>query len=325
MKKTIKETSFGTQNKHVATISYVSKCPESKSIIRSIRSRFRLILIGLFFQVPILCYALDVDPGDYTPMPDGTRLGLLYLQHAERNDYYLDGDRLSDKYKLDSDVAILRGVSYQNFAGLLTNIQILLPFGHLSAGGDINAMGSESGIGDPILANAIWINQDPSVNRALGITQYLFLPLGDYSKNNALNLGENRWKYVLQGGYMHGITNDIILDLVADVTLFGDNNNYTPDDMTLKQESQYQIQGFFRYKVGEKAAVHIGYSRQWGGETEVDDIRQGNESNQEKIMAGASYFISPRAQLLATLGKDISVENGFKENSRLNLRLLYVF
>jgi hypothetical protein len=55
-------------------------------------------------------------------------------------------------------------------------------------------------MGDPILANAIWIHQDPSANRALGITQYLFLPLGDYSKNKELNIGENRWKYVLQGG-----------------------------------------------------------------------------------------------------------------------------
>jgi hypothetical protein len=42
-------------------------------------------------------------------------------------------------------------------------------------------------------------------------------------------------------------------------------------------------------------------------------------------MLGGSYFVTPKAQLLATLGRDLSVENGFKEESRVNLRLLYVF
>lgn len=289
------------------------------------RSIFRSLLIAFCLQFPILCHALDVDPGDYTPMPAGTKLGLLYLQHAEREDFYLDGNKLSDKYKLDSDVAILRGVRYQNIAGHLTNIQLLLPFGHLSAGGDLDALGSESGMADPILANAIWINKEPSLSRSLAITQYLFLPLGEYDQDNPLNLGENRWKYVFQGGYMHGFSNNIIVDLVADVTFFGDNDDYTAADLTLEQDPQYQLQGFIRYKVGDKAALHVGYSRLWGGEAEVDGVRLGDESNQEKILAGGSYFVSPRTQLLATFGRDTSVESGFSEESRLNLRLLHVF
>ncbi|ERK98906.1 hypothetical protein O999_02015 [Pseudomonas putida LF54] len=30
--------------------------------------------------------ALDVDAGDYTALPKDTNLGLIYYQHAERND-----------------------------------------------------------------------------------------------------------------------------------------------------------------------------------------------------------------------------------------------
>lgn len=286
---------------------------------------FQLATLMLGLQLPIVCHALDVDPGDYTPMPDGTQLGLLYLQHAERHDYYVRGNQLSDKYNLYSDVSILRGVSYQTFAGVLTNIQLLLPFGHLSAGGDIKGMGSESGMGDPILANAVWIHQDPSTNRALAVTQYLFLPIGDYNKNKELNIGENRWKYVLQGGYMHGIGSRVILDFVADVTFFGDNDRYSSRDLTLKQDPQYQMQGFIRYMFSERAAMHVGYSRLWGGQRKVDGTELEDESRQAKIMLGGSYFVTPKAQLLATLGRDLSVENGFKEESRVNLRLLYVF
>jgi hypothetical protein len=62
-----------------------------------------------------------------------------------------------------------------------------------------------------------------------------------------------------------------------------------------------------------------------GREREVDGTDLKDESGQEKLMLGGSYFVTPKAQLLATLGRDISVDNGFKEESRLNLRLLYVF
>jgi hypothetical protein len=325
MKTKIKAYSPALQKPSRPALSSAVECSQPKKANRHTSSLLRSLLIASCLQFPVLCHALDVDPGDYTPMPEGTKLGLLYLQHAERDEFYLDDDKVSDKYKLDSDVAILRGVRYQNIGGHLTNIQLLLPFGHLSAGGDIDALGSESGMGDPILANAIWINKEPSLSRSLAITQYLFLPFGEYDKDNLLNLGENRWKYVFQGGYMHGFSDNIVIDLVADVTFFGDNDDYTAADLTLEQDPQYQLQGFLRYKVGEKAALHVGYSRLWGGETEVDGVRLGDESNQEKMLAGGSYFVTPQTQVLATFGRDVSVESGFKEESRLNLRLLHVF
>lgn len=325
MKTTTKACPLTLHKVSKPALASALECSIPKKTSRHTSSILRSLLIASCLQFPILCHALDVDPGDYTPMPEGTKLGLLYLQHAERDEFYLNGDKLSDKYKLDSDVAILRGVRYQNIGGYLTNIQLLLPFAHLSAGGDIDSLGSESGMGDPILANAIWIDKEPSLNRALGITQYLFLPLGEYDKDNPMNIGENRWKYVFQGGYMHGVSNNIVIDLVADVTFFGDNDDYTPADLTLEQDPQYQMQGFIRYKTSDKSAIHVGYSRLWGGETEVDGVRLGDESNQEKMLAGGSYFVTPRTQLLATFARDISVESGFKEESRLNLRLLHVF
>ncbi|MNF07285.1 hypothetical protein D3C80_2074320 [compost metagenome] len=85
------------------------------------------------------------------------------------------------------------------------------------------------------------------------------------------------------------------------------------------------MQGYIRHKIGEKGSIHVGYSRLWGGEREVDGVSLGDESNQEKIMLGGSYLINPKTQVLATFGRDISVDNGFKEESRINLRLLYVF
>ncbi|MCF6781375.1 transporter [Stutzerimonas stutzeri] len=282
------------------------------------------LLAALCLQAPLLCHALDVDPGDYTPLPDGTKLGLLYMQHAERKDQYINEKKVSDNAHFDTNIAILRAVRYQNIGEHVTNIQLLLPFGHIDTGGDVDALGSERGMGDPILAGVIF-TKGSTQNRAFGITQYLYLPLGEYDKDSPINIGENRWKYVIQGGYMHTLTEKFVADIVADVTLFGDNNDFTSADLTLEQAPQYQLQGFLRYNLTERASFHVGYSRLWGGETKVDGVRMDDESNQEKLLAGGSYFVGPRTQVLATFGRDTSIDNGFREDSRINFRLMHIF
>jgi hypothetical protein len=39
----------------------------------------------------------------------------------------------------------------------------------------------------------------------------------------------------------------------------------------------------------------------------------------------ASTFVSPTLQVLVSVGRNLKVDNGFKESSRLNVRLLKVF
>ncbi|WP_428979393.1 hypothetical protein [Cupriavidus oxalaticus] len=54
-------------------------------------------------------HAIDVDAGDYTALPAGTNLGLLYYQHAQRDRVYAGGNRVAGG-NLDSDVGIVRYV-----------------------------------------------------------------------------------------------------------------------------------------------------------------------------------------------------------------------
>lgn len=269
-------------------------------------------------------FALDVDPGDYTALDPGTNLGLLYLQHAERNSVYSGDSKVTSKSGLDSDIGIIRGVTYQQFGDTLINLQ-LLPFGQLKGQGDASSLDSKSGVGDPILANAIFFEKDHVKNRYFAVTQYLYVPVGQYDHNESLNLGENRWKYVFQGGYIHGITDRWTLDLTGDVTLFGKNDDYTDASLTLKQAPQFQAQTYLRYKSTDKLEVYAGLSRLWGGETEVDGIKQNDQPSQKKFMVGGSYFVAPKTQLMLTYGEDYSIANGFKEGTRLNFRLLQAF
>lgn len=270
--------------------------------------------------------AIDVDAGEYTAaLPAGSNIGLLYLQHAERRSLYSDGHKVAIKAGLDSDVGILRAANYQQLGDYTINTQFLLPFGRLEGTRDNDSLGRTSGIGDLILASTLWLVNDPANNRYWGIAPYLFVPTGNYDRDRALNLGENRWKMTLQTGYVTGLTEKLSLDLTADVTLFGKNDDFTSQGLTLRQKPQWQAQTYLRYAVTPKLSVHVGASQLWGGETSVEGKSQNDEPNTSNLRVGGSYWITPKFQALLNYGQDLVVDNGFKEKQRLNLRLLWVF
>lgn len=277
---------------------------------------------------PASTWAIDVDAGDYVPAPAGTTLGLLYAQHAERNHSYQNGIKNGGNLGLNSNVGILRMVKYLEIGGLTVAPEFLLPFGQLQAQHDSTGVlgsGKTSGVGDLILAAPIWVINDASRQTYWAITPYLFLPTGQYRNTQALNLGENRWKLNLQTGYSTPLSSSWTLDLTGDVMLHGDNTAYTAANATLKQAALYQAQAHLRHPLGTATTGFIGLSQSWGGERKVNGVAQNDQTKTLKFSLGASHFIRPTTQLLVSVGRDLKVDNGFKESARLNLRLLEVF
>lgn len=275
------------------------------------------------FLIPTAAYAVDVDAGDYTALPAGTNLGLAYYQHATRNQLRSNGDRVPINPGLDSDVGILRGVHFTELGGYIVDPQFLLPVGRLKGKGDTSFLGSTSGVGDLILASTLWFNK-AGEKENIGITPFIWLPTGKYDRNSALNLGENRWKFAFQGGWIKPLSDSVTMDLVADVTVFGKNSDYGPSGLTMKQKPTLQFQAMWRYHLSPTADMRFGVSQLTGGETRVDGISQADRTSTSKLWVGGSAFLAAKTQLLATYGRDISVRNGFKENNRFNLRLLQI-
>lgn len=275
--------------------------------------------------LPVHAFALDVDAGDYTALPAGTNLGLIYMQHASRDALYSNGNKLPGKNTLDSEIGILRGVHFTDIGGFIVDPQFLLPFGRLKAKDSLSGLGQDSGVGDLMLAATVWLVNKPESGTYFGITPFLSLPTGSYDKNQPLNLGENRWKLTLQGGLITGLSDKLLLDVIADVTVFGNNSEYGPSSATLKQKNQYQLQTYLRYNLTPGWDVRVGASHAFGGETEVNGVNSNDKLRTTKFTLGSGYFVTPSVQLLANYGRDVSVGNGFREENRLNLRLLKVF
>lgn len=284
-----------------------------------------LVLLGAGLSCSRPASALDLDAGDYVPAAAGTTLGLLYLQQAERDHLYRDGHRLAGSPGLDSQIGILRLVHYADLGGYRVAPQILLPFGRLDGRHDGNALGDSSGLADPILAMPVWLLEQPQRRRFFAITPYLFVPVGRYDHDQPLNLGENRWKLTLQAGYVTGLGDRLALDLAADVTFYGDNDSYGPLRLNHEQKPSYQYQGFLRYPLGDTLDLRAGLSWQHGGENCLDSSWLDDSQRTGKWSVGFAWFFRPDAQLAATFGRDLMVDNGFREDSRVNLRLLYAF
>jgi len=188
--------------------------------------------------------AIEVAPGDFEPLPAGANALLLYYQHADRSDLYQNGHKVSDDARLSSDIGILR---YVHAIGLSENLswepQILLPFGQMNASGDIGALGDTRGIGDPIITAPLkWTL--PTANKDIfALAPYLYFPVGSYDKNDALNLGENRWRATLQAAYIHHFSPKWALDTVAEASWVSANNDFGPTGAKTGRKHPLRVPG----------------------------------------------------------------------------------
>lgn len=276
------------------------------------------LLLSAVFSLP--AFSIDIDPGDWDTAPAGTKMALIYAQHVERDQLYAKGNVAANNARLQSDVTILRYVHWTTLGGRPFSLQALLPMGKLEGDGVMAPLGSASGIGDAMFVAPLWLIDDKAKRNSLAIVPYIFLPTGKYDKNKALNLGENRMKYDLQVGYTHGLGDKFNIELAGDVMLFGENH-----DTSLTQDPLYQVQGHLSYQPEPTTRLAFGLSHTFGGETAINGVKQDNEIETTKALLTVSKFISPKNQIMFSYGEDLSVANGFKEESRFNVRFLHIF
>jgi hypothetical protein len=280
-----------------------------------------LILIGTSFST----MAVEVAPGDYEQYPIGATIGAVYYQHATTDSLRAKGRQASSDFNLTSDIGILRLLHvYQLSESVTIDPQFLLPFGKLSGHGSASALGDTNGTGDLILTAPIKVLLN-SARDTLSANAYLYVPSGSYDKNDPLNLGENRWKVDFQGAYIKHFLDKWAVDLVGDVIWYGDNDAFGPGSAVLEQKTSYSAQVMTRYMPDPASSFAVGLGHIRGGETEVDQIDRDDAMRTTNIRLTATQFVTPQDQFQLQLGRDLSVENGPKEDFRMNLRYARVF
>lgn len=272
-------------------------------------------------------FALDNDADDYSAgaVPAGTNLALIYYQHVDRDKVFSNGHQVANG-ALSSDVGILRMVRFVKWGPFIADPQFLLPFGRLQSSRDLGTLGSASGVGDLILTATVWLYNNPETGHFFGVTPAVYVPTGSYDKNSALNLGENRWKYLLQAGYVTPLFHkDLSLQLVGDVTFFGNNNQSGPASSTLSEKALFEYQAWLRYSVTPTFDLRVGTTYLTGGQTKLNGVQNNDRIKTTNYKVGFGWAFAPSWHLVGVLGQDVSVKNGLKETSRINLRLMKAF
>lgn len=292
-------------------------------------SKLGTTLAGVLLASAAVPYAsaLEVTAGDYEAPPPGLNFAVLYLQAAQRSDFYVDRNKVSSNFKLRTSIGLAR---YIHVARLGENAvfepQVILPFGRLATGGDAAFLGDASGVADLIVGAPVKFVLDPASRDTFSVGPYLYLPTGSYdSARGPMNLGENRWKALLQLAYIRHFNAGWALDLVGDVTVNGKNTDFGLAHATRKQDPRYEAQAHVRYTLSPGTVLSAGYGVISGAESQVGGIAQHDRTRTEYARLTAAHFIDQSTQIQVQLGKDLSVANGFRENSRFNLRLLKIF
>lgn len=279
-----------------------------------------------FGCLTVQAQALEISAGDYEPLPPGMNALLLYFQHAESSDFYNRGDKVSDSFNLKTDVSLLRYIhSIGAGENAVVEPQFILPYGHLRASGDASALGQTTGTGDIILGVPVKWTLNTANKDIFSLAPYLYVPTGSYDRNDALNLGENRWRLLLQGAYIHHFNAEWALDTAIDASWFSHNADYSANSATLRQETRYEYQAYLRYNLSTQTQFAIGAGRVEGGKTSVNGIDQDDRTGTTYARVMATQMLTPSVQMQVEAGRDIEVEQGFKEQARINLRVAKLF
>jgi hypothetical protein len=224
------------------------------------KRRFRLAVIFAFAVILPTLASAQVPPRFYWKSLMGSNAVPVIYQSLSGNANPLDPAHVvSDNANFEADVAI---VGYAKLLPLFDRpamLAVLVPTGRVTATGTVagNTINqSASGYGDPMVEfNINLIGPDPIMNIpdilryepgfSLDLIVDLAIPIGEYDKDQAVNIGQNKWygrigaPMVWQiGAWVPG--RRTTLEMQPSVWFFGDNDDFVGQN--LETDPMFQVE-----------------------------------------------------------------------------------
>lgn len=259
-------------------------------------------------------------------MPANKTFALAYFQYAHSDEYYSQGNKAAGDYRLRSEATLLRIIhGFRPAENFSIEPQIIIPFVRADAMGDASPLGSASGMGDIIVGMPLKFRMDNEGGDILSLAPFIYAPTGAYNNEKAVNVGENRWRYLMQGVWIHHFSDAWAFTTGADVSWTTANDRYGADNNRLSQSPRYEYQAYLSYNL--TPATQLGFGGGWitGAKSRIDGISQDDRLDSTYVRISASHFITPAVQVQFSGGRDIAVEQGFRQDTNISLRLGYLF
>ncbi|GGC12144.1 hypothetical protein GCM10011352_43260 [Marinobacterium zhoushanense] len=286
----------------------------------------KLLPAALAVSSVLLCQqafaiAETVHPRDYIPAPAGVNLSVTYLENRSGDDLYAGGDKVADNADLEVNAVVERLIHFTELFGMPADPQIIIPVVDM----DLGIAGQDSsGVGDIFFGSTFWPVADNENKEWFGLTPFLYVPTGAYDDNQAVNVGANRFSFVMQAGYVKALTDKLYLDVIGEVQWYGDNDDFLGNN-TLSKDEAYRLSTMLSYDLSPGSYIWGRYAKQIGGEESVNGTTDADsEMDTDTASIGYTHWFGKSFQVQAEYTRDLSVENGIAVDGA-TLRLVVPF
>ena len=280
-----------------------------------------ILLICLLMPVAGYAAVNDILPGDYFPLQPGQTTLTAYTYDRELQGPYAGGRQTFDG-RVDSTVFALRAARGFRVGNTTLAGVTVLPWSNswVSPAPLATALGGKAqGLSDLRLGLTAWLINDKATANYLGVSGMLIAPTGTYDARQLLNPGENRWRFILSGGWQKDITSSFLVELSPEIAFYGDNDDYT-GKRKLEQRTSHALTSYLRWRVTPTWHVHVGGQVNRGGETSINGVDQRNPANNQRVMAGMTWFLPDQQQVILRFAQDTEIDNGFNTSREILLR-----
>lgn len=272
---------------------------------------------ALFIVCGVSHAATTPDPGDYTALPAGTHLSLLYAQDIRADNVYAHGVRVTLPRDLDlrMRVGVLRQVYYSELGGYRVNSQVVVPVARQS---DALNGRNVSGVGNVVFGGSLWSIADAVNGEHLAYSLFLSTPTGS-NRDQYFAARENRWAADLQVGYIKRLTPEWAVDLLGQTEFYQKERDTGAD-----RDPLLRLFLHLRYRLSETS--HIATSLRYSAgarETAGAMLLVGRKNDANLALTWARFF-TRHVQLQAQFSHDLRVDNGPRLNA-VTLRVLYTY
>jgi len=315
-----------------------------------ITGRWRTWVIGVAFVALVGFYAdrvsaLDLGPLSGIAPPEGVTG--LSLEGSERS---LSG-RLDVGAGMNVDATIERrsanlrlGRGF-SLAGQPAYVYGEIPFIDYDLSGQAASqfdLDGGRGVGDAALALAVWPLADRVRGRFVGVAGYLIAPTGEYDAGRTLganlNPGSNRYAGIFQMGLHQRLPAGFEWSLAADVMVFGDNDDYIGDRVTVgpggltpARPATLEVKPYSSYQTALAWRAHpavtlaASYYLDRGGAARINGGDWSASVNRDRYGFWGLVALNRRTQLNISVKRVASDRSALSLDSAVQIRLVRFF
>ena len=273
---------------------------------------------------PGAALAADARPYDYYQYPDGTNLVELYSDVYTSHYLTLSDAGPVNRSKVMEQFETMELVHYFDFGGVGVTPYLCIPYGsinHVETAG--SPVEGSTGLGDPLLGTVVVPVHDDATT--FGISTGVHPPLGQYTPDKTVNMGQNRWYGYTQLGGMQHIWANLSAELYVDANFYARNTQAGTGQQVLNQDTSYQLQPWLRWNFQPGLAVVVGYSQSWGGAQRLDGANNGINSAAKQFRLDLVHVLTPSLTYTVLLSRDIAVDGGYQSDYLAELRFIHGF